>query len=42
MNKHDLLDAMGGIDPKYVNEAGMPGKKEFRIAHFERYVLAAA
>lgn len=42
MNKHDLLDAMGGIDPKYVNEAGMPGKKKFRIAHFERYVLAAA
>ena len=42
MNKHDLLDAVGGIDPKYVNEAGKPGKKRFKIAHFERYVMAAA
>ena len=42
MNKHDLLDAVGGIDPKYVEDAGEPGKKRFKIAHFERYALAAA
>lgn len=42
MNKHDLLDAVGGIDPKYVSDAGKSGKKRFKIAHFERYALAAA
>ena len=28
MNEHDLLDAVGGIDEKYVNNAAKGGKKK--------------
>ena len=28
MNEHDLLDAVGGIDEKYINNAAKRGKKK--------------
>ena len=42
MNEHDLLDAIGGIDPKYINNADKTAAKLSKIARFQRYYLAAA
>ena len=42
MNEHDLLDAIGGIDPKYINNADKTAAKRSKIARFQRYYLAAA
>ncbi|MCR4589128.1 MAG: hypothetical protein K5682_12025 [Lachnospiraceae bacterium] len=41
MNAYDLLDAVGGIDPKYITAADAPGKPK-TVCHFQRYYLLAA
>nr|MCR4842397.1 hypothetical protein [Eubacterium sp.] len=42
MNEHDLLDAIGGIDPKYIKDADKTVSKHSKTARFRRYYLAAA
>lgn len=42
MNKHDMLDAIGDIDPKYVKDAGNNIGKNKKVIHFNRYLAAAA
>ena len=42
MNEHDLLDAVGGIDPKYIKNAGKTVSKHRKIARFQSYYFAAA
>ena len=42
MNEHDLLDAIGDIDPKYISDADKTVTKKRTIAQFQRYYLAAA
>ena len=42
MNEHDLLDAIGGIDPKYIKNADKTVSKHRKIARFRSYYLAAA
>ncbi len=42
MNEHDLLDAIGDIDPKYITDADKTVAKKSKIAQFQRYYLAAA
>lgn len=42
MNEHDLLDAIGGIDPKYIKDADKAVSPKSKIVRFQRYYLAAA
>ena len=49
MNEHDLLDAIGDIDPKHIESAGGAGRKEkanaakrSNVARFRSLYLAAA
>ncbi len=42
MNQHDLLDAIGGIDPKYIEDADRPVSGKRKTVRFQRYYLAAA
>ena len=42
MNEHDLLDAIGGIDPKYIKNADKTVSKHRKIARFQSYYFAAA
>ena len=42
MNEHDLLDAVGGIDPKYIKNADKTVSNHRKIARFQSYYLAAA
>ena len=42
MNEHDLLDSIGGIDPKYINDADKAVTKHHKISHLGSYDLAAA
>ncbi len=42
MNEHDLLDAIGGIDSKYIKNADKTVSRHSKIAHFQRYYLAVA
>lgn len=42
MNEHDLLDAIGGIDPKYIKDADKTVSPKGKIVRFQRYYLAAA
>lgn len=42
MNEHDLLDAIGDIDPRYIIDADKTVAKKSKIAQFQRYYLAAA
>ena len=42
MNQHDLLDAIGGIDPKYIEDADRPVSGKRITVRFQRYYLAAA
>lgn len=42
MNEHDLLDAIGGIDPKYIKDADKAVPPKSKIVRFQRYYLAAA
>jgi hypothetical protein len=42
MNEHDLLDAIGGIDPKYIKDADKAVSPKSKIVLFQRYYLAAA
>ena len=42
MNEHDLLDSIGGIDPKYINDADKAVTKHHKISHLGSYYLAAA
>ena len=42
MNEHDLLDAVGGIDPKYIKNADKTVSKHRKITRFQSYYLAAA
>ena len=42
MNEHDLLDAIGGINPKYIKNADKAVSKHSKIARFRSYYLAAA
>ena len=42
MNEHDLLDVVGGIDPKYIKNADKTVSKHRKIARFRSYYLAAA
>lgn len=42
MNQHDLLDAIGGIDPKYIEDADRPFSGKRKTVRFQRYYLAAA
>ena len=42
MNEHDLLDAIGGIDPKYIKDADKTVSKHSKTARFRSYYLAAA
>ena len=42
MNEHDLLNAIGDIDPRYIIDADKTVAKKSKIAQFQRYYLAAA
>ena len=42
MNEHDLLDAIGGIDPKYIKDADKAVSPKSKIVRFQRYYMAAA
>lgn len=42
MNTYDLLDAIGNIEPKYVNEADIKPKSKSRSRKFYPFYLAAA
>ena len=42
MNEHDLLDAVGGIDPKYIKNTDKTVSKHRKIARFQSYYFAAA
>ena len=42
MNGHDLLDAIGGIDPKYIIDADKKIPKHNKLIRFKNYYLAAA
>ena len=42
MNEHDLLDAIGGINPKYIKNADKAVSKHSKIARFRSYYLAVA
>lgn len=42
MNTYDLLDAIGNIEPKYVNEADIKPKPKTRLRKFYPFYLAAA
>ena len=43
MNEHDLLDAIGEIDPKHIEAAEkIPSKKKRKITYLQPYFLAAA
>ncbi|MCR5771581.1 MAG: hypothetical protein K6G87_10175 [Butyrivibrio sp.] len=42
MNEHDLLDAIGGIDQKYIKDADKTVSKHSKTARFHSYYLAAA
>ncbi len=42
MTEHDLLDAIGGIDPKHIKNADKNVSKHNKIIRFQRYYLAAA
>lgn len=42
MNEHDLLDAIGGIDPKYIKDADKAVSPKSKIIRFQRYYMAAA
>ena len=42
MNKHDLLDAVGDIDSKYVKDADKDPVKRSKIVAFQKYYMAAA
>lgn len=42
MNEHDLLDAIGGIDPKYIKDAYKAVSPKSKIVRFQRYYMAAA
>ena len=42
MNTYDLLDAIGNIEPKYVNEADIKPKSKTRSRKFYPFYLAAA
>ena len=42
MNTYDLLDAIGNIEPKYVNEADINPKSKTRSRKFYPFYLAAA
>lgn len=42
MNEHDLLDAIGGINPKYIKNADKTVSRHSKITHFQRYYLVVA
>ncbi|MCR4832954.1 MAG: hypothetical protein K5900_05215 [Butyrivibrio sp.] len=42
MNEHDLLDAIGGIDPKYIKDADKTVSPKNKIVRFQRCYMAAA
>ena len=42
MNEHDLLDAIGGIDPKFIKSADRAVSKHKKIARIQSYYFAAA
>ena len=42
MNKHDLLDAVGDIDSKFVKDADKDPVKRSKIVAFHKYYMAAA
>lgn len=42
MNEHDLLDAIGGIDSKYIKNADKTVSRYSKIVNFRRYYLAVA
>lgn len=42
MNEHDLLEAIGDIDPKFIEAADRPNRKQSKIVHFQKFYLAAA
>ncbi|MBO6241061.1 MAG: hypothetical protein J6O61_09590 [Butyrivibrio sp.] len=42
MNEHDLLDAIGGIDPKFIKSADRTVLKHKKIAKIQSYYFAAA
>ena len=42
MNEHDLLDAIGGIDPKYIKDADKAVSPKSKIVRFQRYYMAVA
>ena len=42
MNEHDLLDAMGGIDPKFIKSADSTVSKYKKLARIQSYYFAAA
>ncbi len=42
MTEHDLLDAIGGINPKYIKDADKAVSKRRKIVNFHRYYPAAA
>ena len=42
MNGHDLLDAIGGIDPKYIIDADKKIPEHNKLIRFKNYYLAAA
>lgn len=42
MNEHDLLDAIGGIDSKYIKNADKTVSRHSKIVNFRRYYLAVA
>ena len=42
MNEHDLLDAIGGIDPKFIESAERTVSKPKKIVRIQNYFFAAA